>query len=57
MDPYGESFSIEKEDWVNHISKRISTALRNLVATSEAKKQSLAGKGKLPQGKITKIQN
>ena len=36
---------------------RMGTALRNLVATSKAQKQSLAGKGKLTQEKITKIQN
>ena len=55
--PYGESISIEKEDCVNHVSKRMGTALRNLVATSKVQKQSLAGKGKLTLEKITKIQN
>ena len=55
--PYGESIGIEKEDCVNHISKRMGKALRNLVATSKVQKQSLAGKGKLTQDKLTKIQN
>ena len=55
--PYGDTVAIEKEDCVNHVSKRMGTALRNLVATSKAQQQSLAGKGKLTQEKITKIQN
>ena len=55
--PYGQDIAIEKEDCVNHISKRMGTALRNLVATSKAQRQSIAGKGKLTQERITKVQN
>ena len=54
---YGPCTNNIKEDCVNHISKRMGTALRNLVAVSKAKKVSLSGKGKLTQEKITKIQN
>ena len=56
-EPYGPEIKIEKEDCVNHVSKRMGTALRNIVATSKAQKDSLSGKGKLTQEKITKIQN
>ena len=54
---YGENVSILKEDCVNHVTKRMGTALRNL--TSEAKSQghSISGKGKLTAVKAIKIQN
>eukprot|EP00112_Aurelia_sp_Birch-Aquarium-sp1_P002811 Seg1311.5 transcript_id=Seg1311.5/GoldUCD/mRNA.D3Y31 product="hypothetical protein" protein_id=Seg1311.5/GoldUCD/D3Y31 len=55
--PYGPDVKIEKEDCVNHVSKRMGTALRNIVATSKAQKDSISGKGKLTQEKMTKIQN
>ena len=54
---YGADAKIEKEDCVNHVSKRMGAALRNLVTISKAQKESIAGKGKLTQEKITKIQN
>ena len=54
---HGKSVSISKEDCVNHVSKRMVTALRNLVASCRAQKESIAGKGKLTQKKIEKIQN
>ena len=53
---YGD-VSITKEDCINHVSKRMGTALRNLVAIAKAKKESISGRGKLTQDKITKIQN
>ena len=55
--PYGEITPIEKEDCINHVSKRMGTALRNLVAESRAQRDSVSGKGKLTQEKINKIQN
>ena len=54
---YGPNFIIKKEDCVNHISKRMGTALRNLVSEAKAKGSSVSGKGKLTQQKILKIQN
>ena len=54
---YGPCTNIMKEDCTNHVSKRMGTALRNLIAVSKAQKESLSGKGKLTQEKITKIQN
>ena len=54
---YGPGITIEKEDCINHVSKRMGTALRNLVAESKAKKDSISGKGKLTKEKIKKIQN
>ena len=57
LNPYGTGVQIQKEDCVNHVSKRMGTALRNLVAISKAQKVQLSGKGKLTQEKITKIQN
>ena len=55
--PYGEDAKLSKEDCVNHVSKRMGAALRNLSSTLKAQKQSISGKGKLTQEKITKIQN
>ena len=52
---YGEDVSLSKEDCVNHVSKRMGTALRNLVTTLKAQKASISGKGKLTQEKVTKI--
>ena len=54
---YGPEVVIEKEDCVNHVSKRMGTALRNLVSGAKAKGSSVSGKGKLTQQKIIKIQN
>ena len=44
---YGEDVLISKEDCINHVSKRMGTALRNLVASSRAQKESISGKGTL----------
>ena len=54
---YGDEKPIEKEDCINHVSKRMGTALRNMVAVSKAQKNSISGKGKLTQAKIKRIQN
>ena len=54
---YDTSRLIQKEDCINHVSKRMGTALRNLVESSKAQKKSISGKGKLTKDKIAKIQN
>lgn len=54
---YGNDIVIDKEDCINHVSKRMGTALRNLASVSKAQKDSITGKGKLTQIKIKKIQN
>ena len=53
---YGD-VSITKEECINHVSKRMGTTLRNLVAIAKVQKESISGRGKLTQDKITKIQN
>ena len=59
LNVYGPGNVIQKEDCINHVSKRMGTALRNLVASSKAQKNSISGKGKgkLTLQKVTKIQN
>ena len=57
LKPYGKEISIVKEDCVNHVAKRMGTALRSFVEASKAARKSVAGKGKLTQQKIAKIQN
>ncbi len=54
---YGEDINITKEDCINHVSKRMRTALRNIVANSKGQKESISGKGKMIQEKIPKITN
>ena len=46
LTPCGPYIKIEKEDCINHVSKRMRSALRNLVAESKAQKQPVSGKGK-----------
>ncbi len=53
---YGE-VKIEKEECVNHVSKRMGKALRNLVDECKSQKQSISGRGKLTAIMMTKIQN
>ena len=57
MKVYGENVTIEKEDCVNHVSKRMGTALRKVADSMKAQNQSITGKGKLTKVKMTKIQN
>ena len=54
---YGPDKEIVKEDCINHVSKRMGTALKNLVSTAKAQKESISGKGKLTKEKISKMQN
>ena len=46
-----------KEDCVNHVSKRMGTALRNVATGAKVKWSSLRGKGKLTEQKILKMHN
>ncbi|GFO27487.1 hypothetical protein PoB_005399200 [Plakobranchus ocellatus] len=50
VQPYGPDTQIVKEECVNHVSKRMSTALRNLVSDSSKKGITLGGRG---QGRLT----
>ena len=54
---YGKDKKITKEDCINHVSKRMGTALKKLVDSSKAQGSTISGKGKLTQEKILKIQN
>ncbi|XP_055888785.1 uncharacterized protein LOC129926794 [Biomphalaria glabrata] len=49
---------VEKRECLNHVSKRLGTALRNVVDTKKKQKITLGGngKGKLTQPKINKLQ-
>ncbi|KAK3915688.1 Serine/threonine-protein kinase-like protein CCR2 [Frankliniella fusca] len=50
--PYGPNFLIEKEECINHVSKRMGTALRNLVQDNKKGGTSLGGRGK---GTLTEV--
>lgn len=54
---YGPSITIEKLECVNHVSKRLGTALRKLVQTCRAQKITLGGKapGSLKESTILKL--
>ena len=54
---YGDDVKIDKEDCINHGSKRMGKALRNLVDQCKSQNQAISGKGKLTAMKVTKIQN
>ena len=54
---YGKDKLVEKEDCINHVSKRMGTALRKLVDVTKAQGKSISGRGKLTKEKIMKIQN
>ena len=54
---YGEDVSLSKEDCVNHVSKRMGTALRNLIISLKEQKASISEHGKLTHEQVTKIQN
>ena len=54
---YGDSIKLSKEDCVNHVSKRMGTAIRNLISSAKAQGQSITGRGKLTASKAAKIQN
>ena len=50
LKPYGEGVQILKEECVNHVSKRLGTAMRNLVKDQKKGGVVLGGRGK---GKLT----
>ena len=50
LKPYGEGVEIDKEECVNHVSKRLGTAMRNLVKEKKKGGDILGGRGK---GKLT----
>ncbi|XP_077490729.1 uncharacterized protein LOC144101435 [Amblyomma americanum] len=52
-DVYGY-VKVEKEDCINHVKKRMGTALRNLIAKQKGT-ENLGGKGKLTGSMITKL--
>ena len=56
LKPYGDNVSIDKEECMNHVGKRLGTALRNLVSDSSKRGVTLGGK---KQGSLTaaKIRN
>lgn len=57
MEVYGREKQVAKEECINHVSKRMGTALRKLIETSKARGESISGRGKLTQEKVLKIQN
>lgn len=50
--PYGDNIQITKEECINHVSKRLGTALRNLVADNSKLGVTLGGRG---DGKLTQM--
>ena len=56
LNVYGE-IPIEKEDFINHVAKRLCTALRKLAMESKKRGVTLGGRGngKLTQPVITKL--
>ena len=58
LKPYGDAVEITKEECVNHVAKRMGTALRNLVSDNSKRGVRLGGKGggKLTQTTIGKLQ-
>ena len=46
LKPYGEDFMVEKEECVNHVSKRLGTALRNVITDCKKKGVTLGGQGR-----------
>ncbi|KAE8749128.1 hypothetical protein FOCC_FOCC004036 [Frankliniella occidentalis] len=59
LQPYGEDIIIEKEECVNHVGKRLRTALRNLVQEEKARGVTLRGKkaGALKDTTIVRLQS
>ena len=57
LKPYGQQ-SISKEECINHVGKRLGTALRNLVSDQSKQKVTLGGRGygRLTQHAVTKLQ-
>lgn len=43
--PYGEDIEIDKEECINHVSKRLGSALRNIVTDCRKRGVTLGGGG------------
>lgn len=63
--PYGKDHPVAKEECINHVSKRLRTALRKLCKTtateilpdgSKRRKRSLGGRNRLTDNVITRLQ-
>ena len=54
---YGEGVQVKKIDCVNHVTKRMGTALRTLVEKRKAQKAPIGGRGNLTDARITKLTN
>ena len=52
LNPYGDGHPIKKEDCVNHVSKRLGTALRNVVTDCRKRGVTLGGRGR---GQLTGV--
>ena len=57
MEIYGREKQIAKEECIDHVSKRMGTALPTLIEPSKTKGESISGRGKLTQEKVVNIQN
>ena len=57
LKPYGEDFMVEKEECVNHVSKRLGTALRSVITDCKKKGVTLGGRGRgqLTQNAVRKL--
>ena len=57
LKPYGDDFMVEKEECVNHVSKRLGTALRNVITDCKKKGVTLGGRsrGQLMQNAVRKL--
>ena len=53
---YGKDVSISKEEYINHVSKRMGIALRNHKEQCAANGELIGGKGKLTNDLISKMQ-
>ena len=54
---YGDDKQIKEGDCLNHVSRRMDTALRKLIETSKAKGCRISDKGKVTEDMVLKIQN
>ncbi|KAL8591514.1 hypothetical protein ACOMHN_000529 [Nucella lapillus] len=52
-----EGYPIEKLECVNHVTKKMGTALRNLVQKRKAQSQTISGRGRLTDIRIKKLTN
>jgi len=55
VEVYGKEKTIENEECINHISKRVGTALQYLVAEAKAQKKPIWERGKLTKEMMTTI--